>query len=231
VVGGLASAAVLGRPSWLLAGDEALAEGSAGVALCGDLVLETVVAQGCRPIGEPAIVTKADGHVVYELGGKPPLEVLRLLLDQLSPEDRELARHSLFAGLVMNEYRAGFKRGDFLIRNLLGSDPRTGAVMVGANLRVGQTLQFQLRDKRTSDEDLRELLGQLKDYPEPRGAFLASCCGRGKGLYGEEGHDSRLIQALKGPVPLAGFFANGELGPVAGRNHIHGYTSSLAVLR
>jgi small ligand-binding sensory domain FIST len=150
----------------------------------------------------------------------------------LPAEDQALARHSLFAGVVMNEMRTKFQRGDFVIRNIMGYDAKSGALMVGAHLRPGQTLQFQLRDAETSDEDIRALLSTLQDSDgAPRGALLVSCCGRGRGLYGAPGHDAGLVQSMKGPVPLAGFFANGELGPVAGRNFVHGYTTSLAVIR
>ncbi len=232
VVGGLASGLAIGKPNWLLLGEEVLAQGAVGVALTGAVELDVVVAQGCRPIGDPLIVTKAEGHVLYELGGKPPLEVLREVIRGLPPADQELARQSLFAGLVMNEYRPEFRRGDFLVRNLMGYDAETGALMIGASLHVGQTLQFQLRDARTSDEDLRSQLADLEAERGPaKGALLVSCCGRGKGLYGMPHHDSAVIQSMRGPLAMAGFFANGEIGPIGGVNYIHGYTSSLALLR
>jgi small ligand-binding sensory domain FIST len=232
VIGGLASGPASGRPNWLILGDEVYKDGLVGVALSGDVEFEIVVAQGCRPIGEPLIITKASGNILLELGGRSPLQVLRELISGLTPEDKGLARNSLFAGIVMDEYRTRFQRGDFLIRNLMGFDSKTGALMVGANLRAGQHLQFQLRDARTSAEDLEALLGPLKPSGVvPAGGLLVSCCGRGKGLYGKPDHDSCLIQSLKGPLPLAGFFANGEIGPVGGKNYLHGYTSSLAVIR
>ena len=232
VIGGLASGPALQKPGWLLIGNEVYTKGSVGVALSGDVEFEIIVAQGCRPIGKPYTITKADGNVLRELGGRPPLELLRETLSMLPAEDQALARQSLFAGIVMNEVRAKFKRGDFLIRNIMGFEAESGSLMVGANLRPGQTLQFQLRDAETSDEDLRALLLNLKDGKgEPRGALLVSCCGRGRGLFGAPDHDAGLVQSLKGPLPLAGFFASGELGPVGGKNYIHGYTTSLAVIR
>ena len=231
LVGGMASGLLLHRPSWMLLGSSVLRQGLAGVALVGPVELRTVVAQGCRPIGEPLIVTKAEGNVIQELAGRSPLEVLRETLSRCSPEDQRLARSSLFAGLVMNETRADFRRGDFVIRNLLGYDQQSGALVLGANLRRGQTLQFQLRDAHTSDLDFSMLLGSLPENDsQPRGALLFSCCGRGRGLYGESDHDATLVQSLRGPVPMAGFFANGEFGPVGGRNYVHGYTSSLALI-
>jgi small ligand-binding sensory domain FIST len=232
VIGGLASGLAIGRPSWMLLGGEAFTEGAVGVALSGEVDFEIVVAQGCRPIGSPLIVTKAEGHVLYELGGKAPLEVLRGVIRELSPADQELARQSLFVGVAMNEYKDHLSRGDFLIRNLMGYDAETGALMIGTVLHPGQTLQFQLRDAKTSDEDLKALLERIHGAESgTRGALLVSCCGRGRGLYGEADHDSKIIQSMKGPLPLAGFFANGEIGPVGACNYVHGYTSSLAVIR
>lgn len=231
LVGGMASGPLLHKPAWLLLGSQVLRQGLAGVALVGPVEISTVVAQGCRPIGDPLTVTKAEGNVLHELGGRNPLEVLRETLAKCSPADQTLARSSLFAGLVMNEGRSEFRRGDFLIRNVLGYDDKSGSLVLGANLRRGQTLQFQLRDAQTSDRDFSTLLGALQTDAAPRGALLFSCCGRGKGLYGESDHDAALVQSRLGPVPLAGFFANGEFGPVGGRNFVHGYTASLALIK
>ncbi|MFI5347526.1 MAG: FIST N-terminal domain-containing protein [Elusimicrobiota bacterium] len=232
LVGGLASGPQLKRPAWMVLDREVCESGAVVAALTGDVEFDVVVAQGCRPIGEPLIVTKAEGNVLQELAGRPPLEVLRETLSHCPPEDQRLARSALFAGLVMSEGRTGYKRGDFLIRNLLGFDQDTGSLMIGASLRRGQTIQFQLRDAVTSDTDLQALLGVLPEIGSaPRGALLVACVGRGQGLYGEPDHDVALIQSMRGPLPLAGFFANGEFGPVAGRNYVHGYTSSLVVIR
>lgn len=232
LVGGMASGLLLRKPSWLLLGSKIVRQGLAGVALVGPVEISTVVAQGCRPIGDALIVTKAEGNVLHELGGRNPLEVLREMLSKCTPEDQRLARSSLFAGLVMNESRSEFRRGDFVIRNLLGYDDKSGSIVLGANLRRGQTLQFQLRDAHTSDQDFSMLLSLLPENDAaPRGVLLFSCCGRGRGLYGESDHDATLVQSLRGPVPLAGFFANGEFGPVGGRNFVHGYTSSLALIK
>lgn len=232
LVGGLASGPQLKRPAWMLLGTEIVESGAACVALTGAVEFDVVVAQGCRPIGDPLVVTKADGNVLLELGGRAPLEVLRETLSRCSPDDQRLARSALFAGLAMTEGRSGYKRGDFLIRNLLGFDQDSGSLTLGANLRRGQTLQFQLRDAGTSDSDLQSLLGALPEgAAAPRGALMVSCVGRGEGLYGEPDHDAALVQSMRGPLPMAGFFANGEFGPVGGRNFVHGYTSSLVVIR
>lgn len=231
VVGGLASGASVGVQNWLALDGEVYPSGSVGVALSGDVQFETVVSQGCRPIGRQFVITKADRHILYELAGRPALEVLKEVVAQLEPSDKALASHSLFAGLVMDEYQLEFKQGDFLVRNLMGYDGQTGALVVGAQLRAGQTLQFQLRDAVTSAEDLRMRLEKGFPRQPVEGALLVSCCGRGRGLYGQPNHDVRMIQALRGPVPLAGFFANGEIGPVGQKNYVHGYTSSLVIIR
>ena len=232
LVGGVVSGPLLHKPAWLLLGSKVLKQGLAGVALVGPVEIQTVVAQGCRPIGDPLTVTRAEGSVLHELGGRNPLEVLRETLSKCTPVDQSLARGSLFAGLVLNEGQTEFRRGDFLIRNVLGYDDKSGSLVLGANLRRGQTLQFQLRDAHTSDLDFSMLLGALPEMDSaPRGALLFSCCGRGKGLYGESDHDATLVQSLRGPVPMAGFFANGEFGPVGGRNFVHGYASSFALIK
>ena len=232
LIGGMASGLILHRPSWMLLGSTVLGQGLAGVALIGSVECLTVVAQGCRPIGEPLVVTKAEGNVLHGLGGRNPLEVLRETLSRCSAEDQSLARSALFAGMVMDERRADFHRGDFVIRNLVGYDHASGSLVLSAQLRLGQTFQFQLRDAQTSDQDFSMLLSALPAADgAPRGALLFSCCGRGRGLYGESDHDASLVQSVLGPVPLAGFFANGEFGPVGGRNFVHGYTSSLVLIK
>jgi len=234
LIGGLASGAMMGAQNWISLNGEINPDGAIGAILLGDIHFDIVVSQGCRPVGEPFIITKSENNILYELAGKPALQVLSDLFKSLPPEDQQLAQHSLFVGLVMDENRHHLDRGDFLIRNIMGIDETSGALIVGALLEIGQTLQFQLRDAETSKEDLKVLLGQLKHNEKAKleeGAILVSCCGRGKGLYGELDHDVKLVQSVRGPVPIAGFFANGEFGPVDNKNHVHGYTSSLTIIR
>jgi small ligand-binding sensory domain FIST len=234
-VGGLASGGARPGDHLLCAGGESRRSGIAGVALRGALALDTVVAQGCRPIGVPLFITRAHGTVVLELDGRSPLALLQELFEAAPPGDRPLFRGSLFAGLEMREGRTQYGQGDFLVRNILGIDARTGAIAVGAPVREQQILQFQLRDRRTSALDLEQQLARYRrEYgaaSSARGALLFSCVGRGAGLYGEPDHDSRAFARALGDVPLGGFFGNGELGPVEGRTYLHAYTSAFGIFR
>ncbi|MEN9226680.1 MAG: FIST C-terminal domain-containing protein [Thermostichus sp. HHBFW_bins_43] len=222
-------------------------EGTVGLALYGNVMLEAVVAQGCRPIGIPLRVTEAEGNVILGLEGRAPLPLLQELAERLSPADQQLARHSLFIGLLMNEFKSEPTPGDFLIRVILGIDPRVGAMAIGDRVRPGQTVQFHLRDAQTSAEDLRwalsrygaeHNLGQSRSQeqppaarPDPCGALMFSCLGRGQGLYGTPNFDSQQFRELLGELPLGGFFCNGEIGPVGGSTFLHGYTSCFGIFR
>jgi small ligand-binding sensory domain FIST len=231
VLGGMASGINGPGQCRLLLDDRVLDEGAVGVVLEGDLGLRWIVSQGCRPIGKPYVITKAEENVILELGGRTPLEQLRELWEGLSPEDQHLFQQGLHLGRVINEYQDVFQRGDFLVRNVIGIIRENGAVAITDKVRVGQTVQFHVRDARTADEDLRALI-QLDIHAHskpPRGALLFSCNGRGSRLFPQPDHDARAIREEAGAIPLAGFFAMGELGPVGGKNFIHGFTASVAL--
>jgi len=228
-VGGLASGGRGPGQNALWAGERMQRVGAVGVAMTGDIAVDTIVAQGCRPIGDPMPITRADGHVVRELGGKSPVAVMRAMYDGLSKPDKELFRHSLFVGLEMEEGRIEF-RGDFLVRNIVGVDPNSGALAVAAKVRQWQVLQFLLRDAKTAEQDLSDRLERFRG-PKPAGALLFSCTGRGQGLFGRADHDTDLFRARVGAVPLGGFFCNGEIGPVGGQTFLHGYTSAFGLFR
>jgi small ligand-binding sensory domain FIST len=233
-VGGVASGGHAPGDNALFVGTQVHRCGSVGVALSGNVQLDTIIAQGCRPIGTPMFVTRCRDNVLLELDGRPPLEVLQELYAGLSPEDRKLCRGSLFLGLEMKAARDAYAQGDFLIRNLLGSDPESGALRIGALLREAQVVQFHLRDARTSAEDLER---RLVDYEvrlprgSARGAVLFSCLGRGGQLYGRPNHDSDALRRHLGDIALGGFFCNGEIGPVEGQTFLHGYTSAFGIFR
>ena len=201
------------------------------MALSGNIAVETIVAQGCRPIGAPRIITQCQGNVVLELDGRPPLVVLSELYEKLSERDQKLVQTSLFVGLEMKSSEVQFRPGDLLARNIMGLDPDSGAIAIGAIPRQWQVMQFLLRDSQTATEDLNRLLESHRASPVPRGALLFSCRGRGIHLFGEEDHDTRLFRERLGSIPLGGFFCNGEIGPVGGSTFLHGYTSAFALFR
>ncbi len=233
VLGGLASGANQPGGHRIWSGTAALDGGAAGLALRG-VDLHAVVSQGCRPIGRRFVVTSARDNRILTLAGRPAAEALRETLDGLSPEDLALARTSLHLGLVAHENRAEFRRGDFLIRNLLALVPSEGSLIVGDEPRRGQTIQFQLRDAATAREDLEALLdADMADHADapPRAVLAFSCGGRGSHLFGGPDHDLLLLRSRYGDVPVAGFFCNGEIGPVGARSFVHGFTTSLAVFR
>lgn len=225
VLGGMASGVGPGDGPLLL-NETTVEVGAVGVLLRGPVPVRSVVSQGCRPIGKPFVVTRSRDNIVEELGGRSPLECLREVFQELSDEDRILFQHGLHVGVVMNEHRGQFGRGDFLIRNLFDLDRDTGALAIADRIRPGQTIQFQVRDAASADADLREL---LRADRLAAAALLFSCNGRGTRMFPQPDHDAKAIQDELGRVPLAGLFAAGELGPVGGRNFLHGYTASVAV--
>jgi len=231
-VGGLASSG--GRQNSLFVNDHIYVSGMIGVALSGNLRIATLVAQGCRPIGTPLSITRCDRNLLIEVDHKPPMVIIQELFEACHEADRELMQHALFLGLAMTPFKEAPAHGDFLIRNLVGIDPKTGHIAVGAYLREGQTLQFHLRDAKTSSEDLQWLLTQyqLEERPDTaQGALLFSCLGRGEHLFGVPNHDSQLFQSYFGPIPLGGFFCNGEIGAVGGSTFLHGYTSCFGIFQ
>lgn len=231
IIGGMASGAAGPGENRLFFSTETVMEGAVAVALRGGPAVRTLVSQGCRPIGAPFVVTRAEQNVIAELGGRPALERLREVYEQLSPHDKELLSSGVHVGLAINEYRDRFAHGDFLIANVLGARRDSGAIAIGNLVRVGQTVQFHVRDAASADDDLQNMLAQQRrrQTVAPAGALLFSCNGRGRKLFRIPHHDAATVQAALGPLPLAGFFANGELGPVGGRNYIHGFTASLAL--
>jgi len=234
IIGGLVSGGNEPGEHLLFYDMEILQAGAVGLAMTGNIAMDTIISQGCRPIGRPAIITKAEDNIVWELGGRQALEVLREVLVRLPPADQELAQHSTFVGLVIDEMKSAFQPGDFLIRPMVGIDPPSGAIAVAEEVQVGQTLQFHLRDPGASREELRRRLAERRPLfhtTPPAGALLFNCLGRGKAFYRVPHHDVKTIRTFSANLPVGGFFCNGEIGPVGGTNFLHGYTASLGLFR
>ncbi len=231
IMGGMASGGLDRRQSRLFLDGRTLSGGAVGAYLPA-AEIHPLVSQGCRPIGDPYTITSAQGNLILELGGRPPLTRLRELAGALPARDRELLADGLHAGLVLDEYQAERHQGDFLIRAVIGADEESGAIAVGDEVEVGQTLQFQVRDADSADEDLRRALERevatLAGRPAA-GALLFTCNGRGTRLFSEPDHDAALLSTMLGRIPVAGSSCAGELGPIGGRNYLHGFTASIAL--
>lgn len=233
-IGGLASGGNQPEANALFAGDAIHRSGAVGVAMHGNIAVDTVVAQGCRPIGERMQITSCKGNMLLGLDGQPPLEVLKEMFQTLNERDRQLAQHSLFLGVVMDAFNEEPKLGDYLIRNIVGMDARAGGLGIGEMLKEGQRVQFHLRDAETSSEDLSAMLDQYLGNHQPpseSGALLFQCLGRGSYLYGRPDHDTDMFREKVSAMPLTGFFCNGEIGQVSGSTYLHGYTSSFGIFR
>ncbi|MEM7142122.1 MAG: FIST N-terminal domain-containing protein [Actinomycetota bacterium] len=222
VVGGMASAGGPGANRLVVQGEMHL-DGAVGVLLPEGFDVVAVVSQGCRPVGEPFIVTGAEQSLVTELGSRPAMERLRALIDDAGEEDRELLSRGLHVGLVVDETRDEFDRGDFLIRGVLGADPERGAIRIGDQPVVGTTLQFHVRDAASADRDLHELLAPV----DADAALVFTCNGRGTHLFGEPDHDASAVHEVVNGGAVAGMFCAGEVGPIRAENHVHGFTASV----
>lgn len=227
VVGGMASAANAPGGNRLLLDDEVMSSGGVGVVLPGGVATRTVVSQGCRPIGDPMIVTRAEGNLVMEIAGRPALDRLDDLVRAADAEERSLLASGLQIGIAIDEHRATFERGDFLVRGVVGADRLQRALAVGDRVEVGTTVQFQVRDAVAADEDLRAMLADATGDA----ALVFTCNGRGQRLFGEPDHDARVVHDTLGAPALAGMFCAGEFGPIGGRSFVHGFTASVLVFR
>jgi small ligand-binding sensory domain FIST len=235
VMGGMASGAHQPGEHRLFLGRQELIQGAVAAVIRGGVSVRWVVSQGCRPIGRPYVITKAERNIIHQLGGQPPLALLQEIYETLSPAEKRSMEQGVHVGRVTDEYKRAFARGDFLVRNVIGVDRDSGAIAIGDFVRPGQTVQFHLRDAASADEDLRELLMAARDkssgQSRPEAALLFTCNGRGTRLFDQPHHDAATIKATLGDLPTAGFFAAGELGPIGQKNFLHGFTASIALFQ
>jgi small ligand-binding sensory domain FIST len=231
LVGGLASSGREPGENVLFRNDQALGGGFVGLSVSGPVEVQTIVSQGCRPIGRPLVITTSHDNIIETLGGRPALNVLRETVMALTEPERQHLANGLFLGRAISEYRDTFGRGDFLVRNVIGVDDAGKSIGVADHVRTGQTVQFHVRDAATAGEDLSVLLEAQRQGPPAAGGLLFSCNGRGTRLFNVACHDIGLARQAMPQTPVAGFFAAGELGPVGGKNFIHGHTASFALFR
>jgi small ligand-binding sensory domain FIST len=230
IVGGMAAGSA-GRGSTRMLVDEHVVErGAVGVMLGGRVDARALVSQGCRPVGPAMTVTAADGNVLLELAGVPALDKLREVLTMLPPDEQALISEGLQLGIARDEYVEEHVQGDFVIRGVAGADEERHGLVIGDVVPVGRTVRFQVRDAAAADIDLRETLHEFRESAttDPvEGALLFSCNGRGAHLFGTADHDPQLVRSGLASHGVAGCFAAGEIGPVGGRNFVHGFTASI----
>ncbi|MEW4563698.1 FIST N-terminal domain-containing protein [Bremerella sp. JC770] len=231
VIGGIASASYQPGENRLILGDRVFDSGGVLVYVHGNVRVQTIVSQGCRPIGDPFIITKAERNVIHELGGLPALKQLETIYKTLPVTDQQLVSRGLHIGRVVDEYQSDRSQGDFIVRNVVGIEKETGALMIGDYVKPGQTVQFHVRDEFSASAELKQLTAEMRNSgSSPTSVLTFTCNGRGTKLFSEPHHDADCLKTAFGPIPNAGFFAAGELGPVAGKNFLHGFTVSVAVL-
>jgi small ligand-binding sensory domain FIST len=229
VVGGAASAARGPGGNRLVLDGEVASDGAVGVVLPAAVATALVVSQGCRPIGDPMIVTAADRNRLLGLAGRPALDRLEALARAADPDERTRLAEGLHLGIAVDEHRATFGRGDFLVRNLIGVDRESGALVTTDQVPVGTTVQFQVRDADAADDDLRALLAEASAGGLADGALLFTCNGRGRRLFGEPDHDAEAVTEALRSDAVAGMFCAGEIGPVDDRSFVHGFTASIVL--
>lgn len=232
IVGGLAAGPVGAGSTRLCVDGRTVDRGAVGVVLGGDLDVRSLVSQGCRPIGPAMTITAAQGNVITELAGVPAVQKVEEVLALLPPAEQALASSGLQLGIAIDEYVEEHELGGFLVRGILGAEPGTSGLVVGDLVEVGTTVRLQVRDADAADEDLRAVLAGFRaGAPVTGGALLFSCNGRGAHLFGAghggADHDVSVVREELATDGIAGFFAGGELGPVGGRNHLHGFTAAL----
>jgi small ligand-binding sensory domain FIST len=230
-VGGLASGGSGPGRHALVCGRRVMRHGAVAVVVEGGVEMRVLVSQGCAPVGPEMVITSAEGNVIHELAGRPAYERLTEIIAGLDEHERELVQRGLLAGLVIDENRADYGSDDYLMRAVMGGDPEQGSLVVGEVVRVGQTFRFHARDADSADADLRSALrAHAADGERPQAALLFACNGRGTNMYPEADHDAGAVADELGPIPLAGMFCSGEIGPVGGQTFLHGFTATMALL-
>jgi small ligand-binding sensory domain FIST len=254
IVGAMASGARSPGGNAFILNDRILTSGLIGISIAGSIHVDAIVSQGCRPFGPPAVVTKARGNLIFELGGRPAPMIVREAIAELGEKAKGLLDEGLLAGLVINEYKDRFGRDDFLIRNVVGLDAASGGIAVNDLVRVGQTIRFHHRDMETASQDLAMLLDAQQLHDRPAGVLLLTCHDRGQKMFKAPNHDAAAVcrafnatphdptpgeelakaGTLLTPslsIPLAGCFATGEIGPVGGDSYLHGQTACVVLFR
>lgn len=230
IFGGMASGGNTPGKNRLILNGDVIDSGAVGVVVTGGPTIRPIISQGCEPIGTTMLVTKAEDNIIYELGRQPALDMVRDQLLQCTEEQQQLAGNGLHLGIAMSEYRDSFRQGDFLVANVLGFDQERSLMAITRSVRIGQTVQLHVRNASTAHWELLKLIETDREHAQStHAALIFSCNGRGSRLFESPHHDAASLRSVYGEIPAAGFFAQGEFGPVAGKNYIHGFTASIAL--
>lgn len=239
--GGLASAGTKPGENALILNGRVLHQGALGVSISGPIAFDAVISQGCVPFGPTFVITRAKANLITELGGRPALEVVREAVSELPDNRREQLENGLLLGRVIDEYKERFGRSDYLIRPLLGAEESSQAIAVADLVRIGQTVRLHMRDAATAEQDLGLLLDAQKLHDPPAGALLVTCNARGSKLFSRADADATAVHRAfreqtdappaTSALPLAGFSAAGEIGPVGPHCYVHGQTACLGLFR
>jgi small ligand-binding sensory domain FIST len=231
ILGGYCSSQDWQSPSLLFCGNRILTKGAVALTLPKGWCWQTVISQGCRPVGDPFVITKMDGQTIVSLGGKPAMQQLRDLFAKLPTNEQSMVSRSLMVGRAISEYSQTFSHGEFLIRSVQGIDPNNQGLVVTDRFQVGQTIRFHVRDAQAASADIEYLLSVYKQSEgAPEGGLMFTCNGRGTNMFEEANHDASRVHRYLPDLPLAGIFAAGEFGPIANQNLVHGFTAILHLL-
>lgn len=229
--GGIASGASHAGLNVLVADRHVASTGLVGLSIFGDVAVDGIVSQGCRPIGAAAVVTRARAGEILEIGGRPAIEAAQRLLESVGDADRARAAGGLLVGIAPDAAKPRLGRGDFLARPVLAIHPGRGSIEVGDAVRTGATIQFEVRDARTAHEDL-ELALSVESVRRPAaGALLFSCNARGTRLFAEPDHDAAAVTRALGGAPVAGFQCAGEIAVVGKRSRVHTQSACAVAFR
>ncbi len=225
--------------------------GMVGVSLSGAVEVRTLVAQGCKAVGHPVVVTASRNNLVMEMAGRPAIAVLRELAQKFAPGDRPLLAGGLYLGVAVDEYRERFGRGDFVVSRIIGGDEQAGYIALENSIPTGRTVQLHLRDPTVARADLDLLLDVEKLHDRPAGVLLLTDLARGRTMFDEQWSDAvgiarafdqlpageavaragYEISSHEGPVPVAGAMTTGQIGPIGGTTRLLGLTACAALFR
>jgi hypothetical protein len=223
-------------PTYQYCDDEVISGGISYALLSGKAQASWAISHGLVPIGGERIVTRSKGNVIYEIDGKPAVEVLKEYLpEQALTEDRDWMRYAISLALC---FRAPsyMKDEEYVVRGVPALRMADGSIIVQTEVSEGTTVWFSSRDKEKMITGLDRMARQIKEQlggEKPKLVFQFECLTRGKTMLREQEKLQllkRFRQSLDPDVPWAGFYTIGEIGPVEEHNDLHLFTSVVLAL-